>query len=63
MGFRQGGIIPKPKWPEFSSLFMTHRLDMIKSSLKSQEYIPYSLGVIAQTQFFFSMQACTDGQG
>ena len=52
MGFRQGGIISKPKQPEFSLLFATHHLGMIKLHVKFHEYIPYGLGVMAQTQFF-----------
>ena len=35
---------------------MTHCLDMIKPSVKYHEYIPYSLGVMAQTIFLAHTQ-------
>ena len=38
-------LTQKPNKAEFSSLFATHRLDM----MKFHEYIPYSLGVITGT--------------
>ena len=54
-----GGVIPKPKLPELSSLFATHRLDMIKPPVKFNEYIPYGFGVTVRAQFL----ARTDGHG
>ena len=47
----QGEIIQKPKMQELSSLFMTHRINVMHALVKFHEYIPYSLGVIAQTRF------------
>ena len=50
MQLRQGKIIQKQKMQELSSLFMTHRIDVIHALVKFHEYIPYSLGVMARTQ-------------
>ena len=36
---------------ELSSLFMTHHLNVMHASVKFHEYIPYGLGVMAQTRF------------
>ena len=47
----QGEIIQKPKTQELSSLFMTHRLSVMHALVKFHEYIAYSLGVMARTQF------------
>ena len=47
----QGEIIQKPKMQGLSSLFMTHRLIVMYAPVKFHEYIPYSLGVMAPTQF------------
>ena len=47
----QGEIIQKQKMRELSSLFMTHRLIVMYAPVKFHEYIPYSLGVMARTQF------------
>ena len=46
----RGQIIQKPKKQEFSSLFMTHRLNVMYSPVKFHEYIQYSLGVRARTR-------------
>ena len=51
MELNQGEIIQKPKMQELSSLFMTHRLIVMYAPVKSHEYIPYSLGVMARTPF------------
>ena len=45
MQLRQGKIIQKPKMQELSSLFMTHRINVMHALVKFHEYIPYSLGV------------------
>ena len=50
MELSQGKIIQKPKIPELSSLFMTHRLNVMYAPVKFHEYIPYGLGVMARTQ-------------
>ena len=42
----QGKIIQKRKTQELSSLFMTHRLNVMHAPVKFHEYIPYGLGVI-----------------
>ena len=47
----QGEIIQKPKMQElFSSLFMTHRLNVMHAPVQFHENIPYGLGVMALTQ-------------
>ena len=46
---RQGKIIQKQKMQELSSLFMTHRINVMHALVKFHEYIPYSLGVMART--------------
>ena len=51
MQLRQGKIIQKPKMQELSSLFMTHRINVMHALVKFHEYIPYSLGVMARTWF------------
>ena len=50
MELSQGEIIQKPKMRELSSLFMTHCLIVMYKPVKFHEYIPYSLGVMAQTR-------------
>ena len=50
-GIKSREIIQKPKMQELSSLFMTHRLIVMYAPVKFHEYIPYSLGVMARTQF------------
>ena len=47
----QGEIIQKPKMQESFSLFMTHHINVMHALVKFHEYIPYSLGVMAQTRF------------
>ena len=44
MELSQGEIIQKPKMQELSSLFMTHRINVMHELVKFHEYIPYSLG-------------------
>ena len=51
MELSQGQIIQKPKRQELSSLFRTHRLNVMHASVKFHEYIPYGLGVMARTRF------------
>ena len=46
----QGEIIQKSKMQELSSLFTTHRINVMHALVKFQEYIPYSLGVMARTR-------------
>ena len=50
MKLSQGEKIQKAKMQELSSLFMTHCLNMMHAPVKFHEYIPYSLGVMAQTR-------------
>ena len=50
MQLRQGKIIQKQKMQELSSLFMTHRINVMHALVKFHEYIPYSLGVMALTR-------------
>ena len=40
----------KTKMQELSSLFMTHRINVMHALVKFHEYIPYNLGVMARTQ-------------
>ena len=49
MQLRQGKIIQKQKMQKLSSLFMTHRINVMHALVKVHEYIPYSLGVMART--------------
>ena len=56
MELSQGQIIQKPNKQELSSLFMTHRLNVMHAPtkctcIKFHKYIPYGLGVMARTQF------------
>ena len=39
---RQGKIIQKQKMQELSSLFTTHRINVMHALIKFHEYIPYS---------------------
>ena len=47
----QGQIIHKLSKQELSSIFMTHRLNVMHASVNFHKYIPYGLGVMAHTQF------------
>ena len=49
MQLRQGKISQKHKMQELSSMFMTHRINVMHALVKFHEYIPYSLGVMART--------------
>ena len=46
----KGKIIQKQKRQELSSLFMTHRINVMHALVKCHEYIPYGLGVMARTR-------------
>ena len=48
MELSQAEIIQKMQ--ELSSLFMTHRLNVMYAPVKFHEYIPYGLGVMARTR-------------
>ena len=48
---RQGKLIQKRTTQELSSLFMTHRINVMHALVKFHEYIPYILGVMARTRF------------
>ena len=50
MELSQWEIIQRPKMQELSSLFMTHRLNVIHNPVQFHEYITYGLGVTAQTR-------------
>ena len=50
MQLGQGKIIQKQKMQELSSLFMTHRINVMHAPVKFHEYIPYSFGVMAGTR-------------
>ena len=49
----QGQLIQKPNKQELSSLFMTHRLNVMHAPVKFHKNIPYGLGVMARTQFYY----------
>ena len=51
MEINQGEVIQKQKMQELSSLFMTHRINVMYALVKFHEYISYSLGVMARTPF------------
>ena len=51
MELSQGQIIQKPNKQELSSLFMTHRLNVMHATVKFHKHIPYGLGVMARTGF------------
>ena len=51
MEISQGQIIQKPNKQELSSLFVTHHLNAMHIPVQFRKYIPYGLGVMAQTQF------------
>ena len=50
MELSQADIIQKQKMQELSSLFMTHRLNVMYAPVKFHEYIPYGLGVMIRTR-------------
>ena len=50
MELSQGQIIQKSNKQELYSLFMTHRLNVMHAPVKFHKYIPYGLGVMAQTR-------------
>ena len=43
MKLSQGHIFQKPKMQELSSLFMTHRLNVMHAPMNFYEYITYGL--------------------
>ena len=51
MELSQEQIIQKPNKQELSSLFMTHRRNVMHAPVKFHKYIPYGLGVMARTRF------------
>ena len=50
----------KSKNQELSSLFTTHRINVMLALIKFPEYIPYGLGVMARTRS--GMYGRTDGR-
>ena len=50
MQLEQGKIIQKQEMQVLSSLFVTHRINVMHALVKFHEYIPYSLGVMARTR-------------
>ena len=57
MELSQGKIIQKPKMQELSSLFMTHRLNVMHAPIKFHEYIPYGLGVMARHGLLYGIKS------
>ena len=51
MELSQGQIIQKPNKQDLSSLFMTHRPNVMHAPIKFHKYIQYRLGVMTRTQF------------
>ena len=60
MQLRQGKIIQKQKMQELTSLFMTHRINVMHALVKFHEYIPYSLGVMARTPLLYATKTRED---
>ena len=60
MELSQGQIIQKPNKQELLSLFMTHRLNVMHAPVKFHKYIPYGLGVMAQTQIGTDVRTYTE---
>ena len=50
MELSQWEIIQKAKTQELSTLFMTHRLNVMHAPVKFHEYIPSGLGIMAWTR-------------
>ena len=50
MELSQGQVVQKPNKQELSSMFMTHRLNVMHAPVKVHKYMPYGLGVIARTR-------------
>ena len=55
MELSQGQIIQKPNKQELSSLFMTHRLNVMHAPVKFHKYISYGLGVMARTVYYMEL--------
>ena len=51
MELSQGQIIQKPNKQELSSFFMAYHFNVMHTPIKFHKYIPYGLGVMAQTRF------------
>ena len=49
MELSQGQIIQKPNKQELSSLFLTHRFNVMHALVKFHKYIPYGLGITVRT--------------
>ena len=60
MELSQGHLIQKTNKQELSSLFMTHRLNVMHAPVNFHKYIPYGLGVMARTRIGTDVR---DGQG
>ena len=63
MELSQAEIIQKPKMQELSSLFMTHRLNVMYAPVKFHEYIPYGpVMARARSGTYGRTDRRTDGQ-
>ena len=60
MELNQGKIIQKRKMQELSSLFVTHHINVMHALVKFHEYIPYSLGVMAQHRLQYATKTRED---
>ena len=60
MELSQGQKIQKPNKQELSSLFMTHRLNVMHAPVKVHKYVQYGLGVMARTRIGTDVR--TDGR-
>ena len=63
MELSQGQIIQKADKQELSSLFMTHRLNVMHAPVKFHKYIPYGLGVMARTRNGTDVRTCGTDRG
>ena len=48
---KQKQLFQKPKMQDLSSLFRTHRFNVMHAPVKFHEYLPHGLGGMARTRF------------
>ena len=58
MELSQGQLIQKPNKQELSSFFTTHHHNVMHAPVKFHKYIPYDLGVMAQTRNGTDVRTC-----
>ena len=60
MKLSHGQIVKTMTMQELSSLFMTHCLNVMLAPVNSHDYIPYGIGIMAQT--WFTIWALVEGE-